>query len=357
MRIKTRTLTFRAVKGKATKYPIPYTAWTKTSRGFIPGNLSWEQASQRLAAQPMKATPLRGISKAGRLSPWLTVPPRELARCRQVIAATDYDPCYKGHAGIYTHGLNGAYFVEVLERYPNETVLIRNLHDVGKITCPQVQTTIEADLVYPLLRGRSLARWRFAPETHVLIVQDPDTQRGYPEQWMQETHPLTWAYLRNFEDLLGNRKSFKKHSDPARDPFYSMYSITKHTFAPYKVAWMDISATVKATVIAMPHNNDMALPEHTVMFLTTESEREAHYVTAVLNSHPVNTVVAGYIVDNHLSTHPIENVVIPKFNPKDKTHTRLAALSRKAHAAAAQGNNEAVQKAEDAINQMVANLW
>ena len=357
MRIKTRTLTFRAVKGKQTSYPVPYTVWTKTKPGIVPGNLTWEEAEKRLASSPMKATPLRGTSKDGRLSPWLTVPARDVALCRRVIAPTDYKPHYDGHAGIYTGGLNGAYFLEVLDRLPNGTVLIRNMHDVGKIECPRVKATIEADLVHPLLRGRSVARWRYEPAGHVLIVQDPKTQCGYPEKWMQETHPLTWAYLTKFEKLLRERKAFRKFFDPEKDPFYSMYAISDYTFAPFKAAWMDISSTVKAVVIARGKGNDLAIPEHTVMFLTTKSEDEAHYVTALLNSKAVNTVVSGYIVDNHLSTHPIENVVIPKYDPMDKTHTKLAVLSKTAHEAMTNNDGKAVKKAQKTIDETVCDLW
>ena len=158
-----------------------------------------------------------------------------------------------------------------------------NLHDVGKIKCRRVEATIEAALVYPLLRGRSVARWHSQAEEFVLIVQDPKTQRGYPEAWLEETYTLTWRYLKKFEDLLRQRKAFKKFFDPDKDAFYSMYSVSEETFAPFKVAWMDISATVKATVLAGGAGNDMSIPEHTVMFLTTESEEEAHYVAAVLN--------------------------------------------------------------------------
>ena len=139
-------------------------------------------------------------------------------------------------------------------------LLIRNMHDVGKIKCPKVQATIEADLVYPLLRGRSVGRWLSKPEGYVLIVQDPGTQRGYPEKWMQETHPLTWVYLKKFEKLLRERKAFKKFFDPKKDPFYSMYDISEYSFAPYKVVWMDVSATMKATVIANFHGNEMPIP-------------------------------------------------------------------------------------------------
>ena len=357
MKIKTRTLTFRAVKGKKTKYPVPYRAWKKTTKGFVPGQLAWEEAQQRLTSNMLKAVPLRGTTADGELSPWLTISAKQLRVCRKVIAPTDYTPHYQGHEGLNTGGLNGAFFLEIIERYPDGSVLIRNMHDVGKIKCPPVQATIEGDLIYPLLRGRSMGRWRCKPEEYVLVVQDPATQKGYLEDWLQETHPLTWAYLRKFEKLLRTRKAFLKFFNTKADAFYSMYSVGNHTFRPHKVAWMDISSTVKATVIPEAEGNDLILPEHTVIFLTTDTADEAHYVAAVLNSGPVSTIIAGYIVDNHLSTHPVENVIIPRFNPKAPIHRELVKLSRTCHRAMGKADDAAVAATEKRIDKTVGELW
>ena len=248
------------------------------------------------------------------------------------------EPVYEGHAGIYTHGLNGAFFLEVIDRYPDGTALVRNIYDVGKIVCPRVQAPLEADLIYPLLRGRSMGRWWAKPEEHVLIVQDPNTQAAYPTDWLQRTHPLTWAYLKKFEKLLLKRKSFQKFADPDKDPFYTMYSVADYTFHKHKVAWIDVSATMKAVVLPEAEGNEMIVPEHKVMFLTTGSADEAHYVAAVFNSEPVGTVVSGYIVDNSVSTHPVENIVIPRFDPDNAVHMELVSLSRSCHIAATKGD-------------------
>ena len=202
-----------------------------------------------------------------------------------------------------------------------------------------------------------MGRWRAKAEEFVLIVQDPTTQTGYPTDWLQRTHPLTWAYLKKFEKLLLQRKSFRKFADPEKDPFYTMYSVAGYTFHPHKVAWMDISSTVKATVLPTAEGNDLIVPEHTVMFLTTDSAEEAHYVAAVLNSNPVNTIIAGYIVDNHLSTHPVENVVIPRFDPNVPIHGELVKLSKACHIAAANADDTAVLASEQLINTTVEGLW
>lgn len=357
MRIKTRTLTFRAIKGEKTSYPVPYHVWSKTVKGVIPGGSTWAEARERLTSVELVATPLRGTSEQGYLSPWLTVSKKALPQCKKVIAPVNHKSHYEGHAGIYTGGLNGAYFLEVLERYPNGTVRVRNRHDVGKIACPKVEATLEADLVHPLLRGRSVARWRYSPEGHVLIVQDPKTQRGFPEKWLQKTHPLAWAYLKKFEKLLRERKAFQKFFDPDKDPFYSMYAIGEYTMAPNKVVWMDVSATMKATVVSAESTEELPIPEHKLLLLATATANEAHYVAAVLNSDPVGTVITGYIVDNSVSTHPIDNIAIPRFDENDVIHANLAALSREAHVAAAKGDSQRVARAESAINKTVGRLW
>jgi hypothetical protein len=231
------------------------------------------------------------------------------------------------------------------------------MHDVGKIKCPLVQLPIEEDLLFPLIRGRSVARWKYETCEHILLVQDPSTQRGYPENWMQQTHPLTWAYLKKFEEQLRERKAFRKFFNPDKDPFYSMYAVGDYTMAANKVAWMDISSTVKATVISSMSGGGMPIPEHTVIFLATQALEEAYYVAAILNSNPVGSIISGYIVDNHLSTHPIENIIIPKFEPDNKTHACLAELSQRAHHAAANNDSKGVSVIEKAINKEVAALW
>lgn len=48
-----------------------------------------------------------------------------VAKCRKIIAPMEYQPVYAGHAGVFTGGLNGAYFVEIVERYPDGKVLAR----------------------------------------------------------------------------------------------------------------------------------------------------------------------------------------------------------------------------------------
>jgi hypothetical protein len=357
MRIKTRTLTLRAVKGKRTKYPIPYHVWTKTQRGFIPGGLTWEEAAERLASEEQVATPLRGSSGAAALTPWLTVPKAKIRQARKVIAPRNYDQYYRGREGVNTGGLNGAYFVEVVERHHDGTSTVRNLYDAGKIKCPKVQAPIESDLLYPVLRGRSIARWSAQPFHHIILVQDPTTQRGYEEEWLQQTHPFAWAYFKRFEELLRARKAYRKFYEPSGGAFYSMYSVTQDTLASHKVVWMDISETMKGVVLSEKDEEAAILPEHSAMFAPVDSEEEAHYLCAVVNSEAFNTVVTGYAVDNHLSTHPLENILIPRFDPRDAVHAELSEFSVEAHKLATDGDSKQLRRVEKKIDKTAKMLW
>ena len=105
----------------------------------------------RLAAQP--------VQSQVKTSPWLTVPKEALSGIQKVIGQS----AYTAHEGVNTGGLNGCFWIRVLEKRPNGELLIENLHDVGKIKVEHVQEVIEPDLVYPLLRGRDVQRWHAEP--------------------------------------------------------------------------------------------------------------------------------------------------------------------------------------------------
>lgn len=210
--------------------------------------------------------------------------------------------------------------------------------------------------MFPLIRGRGIARWNHQTDGHVLLVQDPKTHSGVPEDRLQAECPKTWAYLRRFEKLLRQRKAFIKFFNPDKDAFYSMYLVSEQTFMPHKVVWMDISDRMKAAVVSSDAEK-LPVPEHAAMFVTTKSPDEAHYLAAVLNSKPASTAIAGYIVDNHISTHPCENIVLPKFDKNDALHRSLVQMSKRAHEAQANKDPEGVAAAETEINSTVKQLW
>jgi hypothetical protein len=59
----------------------------------------------------------------------------------------------------------------------------------------------------------------------------------------------------------------------------------------------------------------------------------------------------------HPDPHVLNNVRIPKFNPKDRNHIRLSELSRKAHRASVKGDSSEIQRLEDEIDRVAGKVW
>jgi hypothetical protein len=138
-------------------------------------------------------------------SPWLTARPKALKAIRKVLGKSDYE----AHAGAYTGGANAVYWVEkVLER-PDGLVVVRNLAEGARVKVDEVTEPIEPDLLYPLLRGRDVQRWRAEPSALILMVQDPVKRRGIDEKELQMRCPRTYGYLKRFEPVLRQRASFQ----------------------------------------------------------------------------------------------------------------------------------------------------
>jgi hypothetical protein len=146
---------------------------------------------------------------------------------------------------------------------------------------------------------------------------------------MQTRCPKTFAYLKLFEKMLRERAAFKRYFRPDRDPFYSMFNISDYTFAPWKVVWPEVANSLEVAV-AGPARKKTTVPDHTLIMIECESEDEANYLCATLNSSPSRHVVQAYIV-LHPDPHVMGRLRIPKCDPKDKVHKRLAELSMQAH--------------------------
>ncbi|MCS7207900.1 MAG: N-6 DNA methylase [Dehalococcoidia bacterium] len=77
--------------------------------------------------------------------------------------------------------------------------------------------------------------------------------------------------------------------------------------------------------------------DNTTYFLETQNSVEAHYICAILNAPLVDKTIKpfqtkGLLGERHISRWPFEVLPIPKFDPRNRVHLRLAALSEACHA-------------------------
>jgi len=348
-----RTAVMVLEKGKPNRYPVPYTVWRKKGRARFTYDSSLEEVISATRTLNFAAGP---VDPNDPTSPWLTATKPALRAVRKVLGESDYT----AHEGVNTGGANAVYWVEVTAKRPDGLVVVRNITKGAKRQVPEVTDVIEPDLLYPLLRSRDVQRWHAQPSALILLTHKPGMRlKAVPEEEMQRAYPYTWAYLKRFENVLRERGGWEvKQAMKAGRPFYSMSEIGDYTFVPWKVVWTRI-AQISAAVVNM-QNGKPVIPQETITLVSCESEREAHYIVALVNSAPFQFAATSYSQEGGKSMgsmHVLEHIRIPKYDPADPVHRALAEVSKEAHEAAAQGDEPRLREIEDRVDSLAAKLW
>ena len=346
-----RTALIALQRGRKNRYPVPYNLWRRTVRGKrIPEDASLDEVQTMSAVRRQDAQP---VDASDATSPWISGRRKALQAVQKVLGRSDY----VAKAGVCTW-LNGVYWLEIVARRPDGLVVVSNVTEGGKYEVESVQAAIEPDLLYPLLRGRDTDRWQAVPRVCILMVQDPEKRRGYDEEWLRVTYPKTYAYLKRFEEPLRQRSGYRRYFRDS-DPFYSVFNVGEYTFAPYKVVWPNIASRLSCAVVSSREQKPV-VPQHIVTLVALNSEEEAHFVCAVLNTSPLDYALQSYSQKGGKSfgtPHVLENLRVPRFDASDTVHCELAALSKEAHAAAATADAPRVRHLQAQIDALAARLW
>jgi hypothetical protein len=343
-----RTALVLVMKGEKTKYPLPYTLWRKKEKGAIELDYTFEEASEATVRSNLKAQPV-GDSET---SPWMSAKPKALIAIENVLGKASY----QAYEGINTGGANGVYWVRVISNN-SKTVKIENQNTVGKRKVEGVVAEVETDLIFPLLRGRDIEKWKANSSTSIIISQDPKTRTGYEEKWMRSKLPKTYLYFKQFEGVLWERQSSSVRALMERGAFYSMFAVSDYTFAPYKVVWKALANGSQAVVVGLaPVAGEMkvVVPEHNTMFVSFQTDDEAHFFCSLINCSISSFIITAYIALFY-SAHVLENIKIPKYDPKNETHKDLSHLSKQCHEKVAAGIS--VSDFEEQIDELAAELW
>lgn len=347
-----RTAIFCAIKGRRIEYPVPYLFWKRLKKGRISMDLSLDDVLKITKRIQLDARP---IDSSDRQSSWLAAKPKAIKAINNAIG----NSIYTAHAGTYTGGANGVYWINILEKYEN-TIKIQNLYDSGKRKIESLAKEIEPDLVYPLLRGKELQRWTSSTEHYIIVPQDnDDPKNAIPEPDMQKNYPLTYSYFTMLKDSLGERKSQVVRDLADSQAFYFMYSVKKYTQSPYKIAWKYIASDFACAVISNKDDpflgRKLIMPDHRVIIIGVDSREEAHFVCSVLNSIIARFIVRAYCVGTQLAPHIMNNILVPKYQRDNCLHNELARLSEICHSNTEKGVSTRIE--EELIDLRTAELF
>jgi SAM-dependent methyltransferase len=346
-----RTAVVIARKGLSTRYPVQVGYWRKKQKGAsLPESADIDEVLNDICRVSQWVGEPVDDNRPD--SPWITGRPRSLKAVKRIVGAS----AYRAREGCNTGGLNGAYWVERVAERPDGLVVVANCGDIGKIEAECIQRAVEPGSVYLLLRGQDVSRWRAAPSLSLVLAQDEEapSSRAIPEDQLRRRRPHTLEYFRLFEGQLRTRSGYLKYlTDQA---FYAVYNSGSYVFAPWKVVWREQAAALTCAVVG-PAGHRAVVPDHKLMLVPCESEAEAHFVCACLSSSIAVYVVASYALETSTTTHVLNYVPVAKYEPREKTHKRLALLSQRCHAAAQVADDARLAECEHEINELTAQLW
>jgi hypothetical protein len=194
----------------------------------------------------------------------------------------------------------------------------------------------------------------------MIVPQDPgDPTRAYPEQQLQKDYPKTYGYLKRFEKALRNRSGYQQILSKREKEFYGVMDIGTYTFAPWKVVWPWISKGIRAAVVGL-FDGKPVVPEHNAFLVACDALEEALYICALLNSSAGDFAIRSFFSTGGGGIGApvvLEHIRIPRFDPNNPVHLRLAELSKQAHEAARIGDEMRLREIEAEIDLWAAKLW
>lgn len=88
-----------------------------------------------------------------------------------------------------------------------------------------------------------------------------------------------------------------------------------------------------------------------------ESSETAFFVAGMLLSSPARLAINSYVLETSASTHILNNIAVPYFDHAERARRSVAKWSRDAHLAAADGEESAIEKCQDAIDSFASAIW
>ena len=323
--------------GKATEYPVKYRRYFCSSRKALPGTAFHKD----LCAIPVPGT------DAG---PWLVGTEEEITIWPDLFNASD-DSAYRARKGVTTDA-NGIYFVKIKHVSDKQLIQISNNPNYGRRRDIDAKcAVVEKDDVFPLLRGRDIKRFIATPEANQCVIVP---QRGmFGDKSLPMTRPRMFRFLSEFRTTLEQRSSYRRFQQGK--PFWSIWSTGEYTFAPYKVVWKEMSGGgfVAAYIGSSDFDGEekIVVPDHKVYFVPLQSEDEAAYLTAFLNSRIVSEAINAYASALSLGTSVTDYLNIPSFNQNNKIMIRMAEMAKRF-----KNGEQPASKDEDTLDELVSSL-
>ena len=312
-------------------YPIPYIKWTRSRKG--------ETSSDETTGGPIKPNDFTSpIIKYDKGSSSINL----------CIGKSDY----RARGGVNTGGANTILQLNLLAE-KGELVTIQNTGKSRRSSSKVVAAEVESAVVYPLLCGTDMKKWKAQPSKSILLMYDPtQPKKAIQESTVRSLYPKAYSFLCQFKESLASRKEY--HRWGCSGPFYEVYRIGPYTFSPFKVVWQHTGYKNSLNIsVINDTGKKITIPDQKAIIIPCDCLQEAHYICAFMGSGVVASILNKYL-GTDASTHIMDYISLRTYNPLDDQHLALSSLSRKAHELAA--INQKTEGIEEEIDVIVKDM-
>lgn len=361
-------------KGKEMSYPFDnYKRWVQTEgKRKIDSHATWSMVEPLLHSNYQIAQPIDTNDKT---TAWLTVDQDFYAIANTVTSSSIISP-YRGRKGVEPAGAKGVYVLKDAVKQENQEIIVsgdfsrqrrKDVKDVG-----ERRVKIEQEFVYPMLGGRNIEKWRVKSFEFMLVPHDLDNLYGIQEEDLARRAPKTFSYLDIYEKpLFDSRVQNGKFFNPETQPFFRLDNIGLYTFAKYKVLWKEQVKNFAAVAVntfnkTLPDvegvyfdNDKPFVMDSKVLLLECSSMKEAYYVSGILNSPVISSVIDGYAISTNRGTDVLKNIRIPQFDETDPVHVEISKISEELHRNSQNqiSSIKEIKEMENHLNPLVLSLY
>ena len=286
-------------------------------------------------------------------SPWFCGSSNSIQLFRKMQKSRRLGDNYRINMGIKTSA-NAIYFLESIKATEPGLVIAR--------TIAKKQINLEDFVVFPLVRGRNIRAWHFDYQ-HVLIPHTPPYWKPIPETVAAHEYKEMYSHV----SQEGNKKILLARDDYSSEkgPFYMIFRLSKAKVEKWKVGYAEVGTKLEACVIP-PKVHDHVLGEryliidHSAYFINCTSEKEALYISGILNSTPIRAFSycfgrpKGGVPFRAFTAWTVAVLPVPEYKEDDDSCREIVDLSQRARNAR---NLDSLSKIEKSINKQSAKLY
>jgi hypothetical protein len=209
------------------------------------------------------------------------------------------------------------------------------------------------------MRGAEVSPWRGEPDGYIVVPYEQEAMGTLDYDRFRRDRPLAFRWLGAFRAILAKRKVMAATGWKLDQNDWCQVMGTEHMTGKPCVVVREMGKRPAAAVVTQRYDNRLGrtatvLIDHKLLYCTVADEDEAHYLTAMINSEPMQDLLASFLNEVGVSPGALSRLPVPPYD--EQASRALVQAAREAAIAAGRGDRPALTTAERKVNTEVRKL-